>query len=189
MDTATPPPPHAPPPHGARVRDLDRLLVAAGRSDTAAFAELYDALAPRVLGLALEVLRDQHRAEEVAEEALLELWRTASRFDPAQGSALARTIAITHRRAVDGLRAEGDGRREDRDRTPTAPLAHAGGRAALASLPAVQREAVELAYYGGRTHTEVGLQVQAPSGAAAARMRDGLAQLRDLLTAPAIETA
>ena len=138
MDTATPPPPHAPPPRGARVRDLDRLLVAAGRSDTAAFAELYDALAPRVLGLALEVLRDQRRAEEVAEEALLEVWRTASRFDPAQGSALARAIAITHRRAVDRLRAEGDGRREDRDRSSTAPLAHAGGRAALAPLPAVR---------------------------------------------------
>ena len=164
------------------MRDLDRLLVAAGRSDTAAFAELYDALAPRVLGLALQVLGDPRRAEEVAEEAFLEMWRTASRFDPTQGQ---------RPRPGDGhhppacgrppaLRARPTGR--DQSSTPSL-------RTALALLPDVRREAVELAYYDGRTHTEVGLLTQAPSGAAAARMRDGLAQLRDLLMAPVVETA
>ena len=171
----------SPPPRGARVRDLDRLLVAAGRSDTAAFAELYDALAPRVVGLALQVLGDPSRAEEVAEEAFLEMWRTASRFDPTQDSALARAMATTHRRAVDRLRSDAP---MGRDQSSTPSL-----RTALALLPDVRREAVELAYYDGRTHTEVGMLTQAPPGAAAARMRDGLAQLRDLLMAPVVETA
>jgi RNA polymerase sigma-70 factor (ECF subfamily) len=173
--------PSPPPPHGARVRDLDRLLVAAGQADTTAFAELYDALAPRVLGLALQVLGDPRRAEEVAEEAFLEMWRTAPRFDPTQGSALSRATATTHRRAVDRLRADAP---IGRGQASTPSL-----RTALALLPDVRREAVELAYYDGRTHTEVALLTQAPSGAAAARMRDGMAQLRDLLMAPSVETA
>lgn len=178
MDATPLPPP--PPPRGARVRDLDRLLVAAGQADTAAFAELYDALAPRVLGLALQVLGNPRRAEEVAEEAFLEMWRTAPRFDPRQGSALARAMATTHRRAVDRLRSDAP---IVRDQSSTPSL-----RTALAPLADVRRVAVELAYYDGRTHTEVALLTQAPSGAAA-RMRDGLAQLRDLLTAPVVETA
>jgi RNA polymerase sigma-70 factor (ECF subfamily) len=176
--------PLPPPPHGARVRDLDRLLVAAGQADTAAFAELYDALAPRVLGLALQVLGDPRRAEEVAEEAFLEMWRTAPRFDPTRDSALAGAMATTHRRAVGRLRSDAPTGRDRRDQSSTPSL-----RTALALLPDVRREAVELAYYDGRTHTEVALLTQAPSGAAAARMRDGLAQLRDLLTAPVVETA
>ncbi|WP_162259834.1 sigma factor [Nocardioides sp. Soil777] len=166
------------------MRDLDRLLVAAGRSDTAAFAELYDALAPRVLGLALQVLGEPRRAEEVAEAAFLEMWRTAPHFDPTQGSALARAMATTHRRAVDRLRSDAPMGRGRGDQSSTPSL-----RTALAQLPDVRREAVELAYCDGRTHTEVGLLTQAPSGAAAARMRDGLAQLRDLLMAPVVETA
>ena len=167
------------------MRDLDRLLVAAGRSDTAAFAELYDALAPRVLGLALQVLGDPRRAEEVAEEAFLEMWRTASRFDPTQGQrprpddghhppTCGRPPALRERRRGSG---------------PDVHTVARPGATALALLPDVRREAVELAYYDGRTHTEVGMLTQAPSGVAAARMRDGLAQLRDLLMAPVVETA
>jgi len=156
---------------------------------------LYDATASRVHGLVLRVVRDPAQAEEVTQEAFLEIWRTASRFDPERGSALAWLMTIAHRKAVDRVRsAEATSRREttyqqqnqtiDHDTTADAAQASLEAhrvRAALAHLTDVQREAIQLAYFGGYTHTEVAALLDLPVGTAKTRIRDGLIRLRDTI--------
>jgi RNA polymerase sigma-70 factor (ECF subfamily) len=175
--------------------ELGQLLRLASRGDQQAFAKLYDATAARVFGLALRIVRDPAQAEEVAQEAFLEIWRTASRFDPALGSAQAWMLTIVHRKSVDRVRsAEAATRRDHRyhdqnqavDHDSTADAAHASMEArrvrnAMGSLTAVQREALELAYFGGYTHTEVASMLDLPVGTAKTRIRDGLIRLRDTM--------
>jgi RNA polymerase sigma-70 factor (ECF subfamily) len=179
--------------------DLAGLLKACGKGDQEAFAELYDAVASRVLGLAVRVVRDPAQAEEVAQEALLEIWRSSSRFDPDRGSPLGWLLTIVHRKAVDRVRsAEASTRRDVSyhqqnqpiDHDSTAEAAHASldahrVRAALGSLTPIQREALELAYFGGYTHTEVARMLDLPVGTAKTRIRDGLIRLRDTMGVPA----
>lgn len=175
--------------------DLAALLRASARGDEVAFAQLYDATAARVHGLALRVVRDPAQAEEVTQEAFLDVWRTAARFDSDRGSALSWLLTVTHRKAVDRVRsAEASSRRDtsyhqqnqpiDHDSTAEAATASMEARrvrGALASLTPVQREAVELAYFGGYTHTEVATMLQLPVGTAKTRIRDGLIRLRDAM--------
>jgi RNA polymerase sigma-70 factor (ECF subfamily) len=175
--------------------DLAGLLKACGVGDQAAFAQLYDATASRVVGLAVRVVRDPAQAEEVAQEAFLEVWRTSGRFDPAKGSPLGWMLTIVHRKAVDRVRsAEASTRRDtayhqqnqpvDHDATAeaaTASLEARRVRTALASLTDVQRQALELAYFGGYTHTEVATMLDLPVGTAKTRIRDGLIRLRDTM--------
>lgn len=175
--------------------DLSELLRASARGDQAAFAQLYDATASRVHGLALRVVRDPAQAEEVTQEAYLEVWRTASRFDPAKGSALSWLMTIGHRKAVDRVRsAESSSKRDTTyhhqnhtvDHDATADAAHASleakrVRAALDNLTDIQREAIQLAYFGGYTHTEVAALLDLPVGTAKTRIRDGLIRLRDAI--------
>lgn len=183
---------------------LDTLLAAVGRHDAQAFAALYDELAPRIHGMVLRVLRDPHQSEEVTQEVLLELWRAASRFDPDRGSALAWVMTIAHRRAVDRVRASDAGRRRDDaahaessletayDATATAVESSLAARAvqvALAELSTIQRQAIELAYFGGHTHVEVSGLLGIPLGTAKSRIRDGLLRMRDLLTLAVTEPA
>jgi len=179
----------------AAAPDLVDLLRACGRGDETAFARLYDATASRVVGLAVRVVRDPAQAEEVAQEAFLEIWRTAGRFDPAKGSPLGWLLTIVHRKAVDRVRsAEASTRRDttyhqqnhpvEHDSTAEAGLASMEARrvrGALKSLTAVQREALELAYFGGYTHTEVATMLELPIGTAKTRIRDGLIRLRDTM--------
>lgn len=174
---------------------LADLLHRCGRSDEDAFARLYDATASRVHGLALRVVRDPAQAEEVTQEAFLEIWRTAGRYDPARGSAVAWLLTITHRKAVDRVRsAEASSRREttyeqrqqavDHDSTAEAAESSLDAhrvRHALQALTEVQREAVGLAFFGGYTHTEVATMLDLPVGTAKTRIRDGLIRLRDAL--------
>jgi len=182
----------------------ETLLVAAARGEELAFAELYTALAPRVHGLTLRILRDAHLAEEVTQEVLFQVWQRSGAFDPTRGSALAWVMTIAHRRAVDRIRSTAAGRRrdavhaDDESRwTPydeTATRAHASleaesVRAALADLAPAQRQAVELAYFGGHTHTEISHLMGCPVGTAKGRIRDGLARLRDALVVVAPEPA
>lgn len=183
------------PEDGASPPDLADLLKRAGRADEAAFARLYDATAARVHGMALRVVRDPAQAEEVTQEAFLEIWRTASRFDPDRGSALGWLLTITHRTAVDRVRsAEASSRRDssyhqqnqpvDHDATAEAAQASLEAhrvRSAMATLTEVQREAVGLAYFGGYTHTEVAKMLDLPVGTAKTRIRDGLIRLRDTM--------
>ena len=86
--------------------EIDGLLRAVARGDDAAFARLYDLLSPRVFGLARRVLRDPAQAEEMAQEVLVEVWRSANRFDPERGSGLSWVLTIAHRRTVDRVRSE-----------------------------------------------------------------------------------
>lgn len=172
---------------------LADLLNRSSRGDQVAFAELYDATKARVYGLAVRVVRDPAQAEEVAQEAYLEVWRTASRFDVNKGSALSWLMTICHRKAVDRVRsAEASTRRDttyqqqnhtiDIDTTADAAQASMEAqrvRSAMTSLTEVQREALELAFFGGYTHTEVAGILKIPVGTAKTRIRDGLIRLRD----------
>jgi RNA polymerase sigma-70 factor (ECF subfamily) len=175
--------------------DLAELLRLSGRGDEAAFALLYDATAARAFGLAVRVVRDPAQAEEVAQEAFLEIWRTASRFDPKRGSAVSWILTSVHRKAVDRVRsAEASTRRDttyhqknvtvEHDSTAEAAQASMEARRvrqALGSLTQVQREALELAYFKGYTHTEVATMLDLPVGTAKTRIRDGLIRLRDTM--------
>ncbi|CAN5149077.1 ECF RNA polymerase sigma factor SigK [soil metagenome] len=172
---------------------LADLLRRSSRGDQVAFSELYDATQARVYGLAVRVVRDPAQAEEVTQEAFLEVWRTASRFDADKGSAISWLMTICHRKSVDRVRsAEASTRRDtsyhqhnhtiDIDTTADAAQASLEAqrvRSALSSLTEVQREALELAYFGGYTHTEVAGILNLPVGTAKTRIRDGLIRLRD----------
>lgn len=180
-------------PAASAAERLADLLRRSSRGDQVAFAELYDATQSRVFGLAVRVVRDPAQAEEVTQEAFLEVWRTANRFDVEKGSALSWLMTICHRKAVDRVRsAEASTRRDttyhqqnhtiDIDTTADAAQASMEAqrvRSALKSLTEVQREALELAYFGGYTHTEVAGILDLPVGTAKTRIRDGLIRLRD----------
>lgn len=174
---------------------LATLLTRSARGDHAAFAELYDATARRVHGLVLRIVRDPAQADEVTQEVYLQVWRIAARYDEQQGSALAWLMTLAHRRAVDRVRSAEAASRQDttyHQRThavphdTTAEAAEASlearrVRAALDGLTTVQREALELAYFGGYTHTEVATMLDLPVGTAKTRIRDGLIRLRDAM--------
>nr|WP_084108509.1 ECF RNA polymerase sigma factor SigK [Knoellia aerolata] len=175
--------------------DLVALLTRAARGDEAAFAELYDATASRLHGLVVRVVRDRAQSEEVTQDAYLDIWRHCTRYDPAKGSPLSWMMTIAHRKAVDRVRsAEASKAREvtyeattvDREHDSTLEqvevrLDQQRVRRALASLTDTQRGAVELAYLGGHTHTEVAALLDIPLGTAKTRIRDGLIRLRDTL--------
>jgi len=177
---------------GAHLADL---LRRASRGDEGAFAEWYDATSSRAFGLAVRVLRDRAQAEEVTQESYLDCWRHAGRFDHAKGSSVSWLLTIVHSKAVDRVRsAEASTRRDtaygrrEHDvphdqtaETATASLEAARVRTALADLTIKQREAVELAFLGGYTHTEVARLLDLPIGTAKTRIRDGLIRLRDAL--------
>lgn len=175
--------------------DLAELLKLSGRGDEASFAQLYDATSSRAFGLAQRVVRDPAQAEEVLQEAFLEIWRTSARFDRDKGSAISWIFTIVHRKAVDRVRsAEASTRRDTTYHHKNQPVEHDTTaeavqasfearrvRGALDALTAVQREALELAYFGGYTHTEVASMLGLPVGTAKTRIRDGLIRLRDAM--------
>ena len=174
---------------------LVALLSRSSRGDEAAFAEIYDLTSARVYGLARRVVRDPAQAEEVAQEAYLEVWWQSARYDESRGNPLAWILTIVHRRAVDRVRSAESARQRDTryatvgdgpeydvvEEAVTATLDVARVRKALTSLTAVQREAITLAYYGGYTHREVSELLDVPLGTVKTRMRDGLIRLRDTL--------
>ncbi|WP_122260670.1 ECF RNA polymerase sigma factor SigK [Ornithinimicrobium cerasi] len=175
--------------------DLSILLQRVAQRDQAAFAELYDATAPRVYGLALRVLRNPTMAEEVAQEVLLQVWREADKFDPARGSALAWLLTITHRRAVDRVRSEeAQSARLRRyealhENVPFDSTAEAGElrseasrvRSAIDLVGEPHRTTLILAYFEGLTHREVAERTQVPLGTAKTRIRDGLRKMRQVM--------
>ncbi len=177
--------------------DLDALLGRCARGSAVAFQLLYDATADSVYSLALRVVRSPALAEEVAQDALVEVWRTASRFKPSKGSARGWIMTIAHRRAVDKVRREQSQTdriesTKNQPQQPDAPQdvvvdalqAHWEAervRSALDELTDLQREAIDLAYYGGLTHVQVSERLGIPLGTAKTRLRDGLIRLRDSL--------
>ena len=173
--------------------DLDALLTLVARGDQGAFEALYERLARPAYGLIRKVLRDPAQSEEVVQEVLLEVWRTASRFDPARGGAATWVLTIAHRRAVDRVRSEAAaaGREQRTSRVPAAGDAVADSveatldaellRRCLEGLSDVQRESITLAYYGGYTYPEVAKLLEVALGTIKSRIRDGLHRLRDCL--------
>jgi len=174
---------------------LDGLLARVGRGDQAAFEAVYDNLAGPVYGLILRVVRDPAQSEEVSQEVLLEVWRTAARFDPARGSAATWVMTIAHRRAVDRVRSAAAATAREQ-RTAEVPIPHDAVadvveasldaervRRCLDGLTEHQRESITLAYYGGYTYREVASLLKVPAGTVSTRMRDGLIRLRDCLAA------
>ena len=173
--------------------DLDALLTLVARGDQGAFEALYERLARPAYGLIRKVLRDPAQSEEVVQEVLLEVWRTASRFDPARGGAATWVLTIAHRRAVDRVRSEAAaaGREQRTSRVPAAGDAVADSveatleaellRRCLDGLSDVQRESITLAYYGGYTYPEVAKLLEVALGTIKSRIRDGLNRLRDCL--------
>jgi RNA polymerase sigma-70 factor, ECF subfamily len=175
----------------------DEAVVAlVARSDDTALAELYDRFGRVAYGVALRILRDEKLAEDAVQEGFLAAWRSADRFMPERGKASTWILTLVHRRAVDLVRRE-DRRRADAlvdDLEPT-PADSAEDdawlrferervQAALKQLPDQQREALELAYYGGFSQSELAERLGQPVGTIKSRMFTGLARLRELLAEP-----
>ncbi len=174
-------------------RDLDDLLVHVARGDQAAFEALYDRLVGPVYGVIRRVLRDPSQSEEVTQEVLLEVWRTAARFDPAMGGAATWVMTIAHRRAIDRVRsttAAAEREHKTADLRPPhdevaeaveASLDRERVRRCLDGLTEVQRESITLAYYGGYSYRQVADLLKVTLGAIKTRIRDGLIRMRDCL--------
>ncbi|OBF92922.1 RNA polymerase subunit sigma [Mycobacterium sp. 852002-51163_SCH5372311] len=175
--------------------DLDALLRKVAGGDRDAFATVYDLTKSRVYGLVIRVLRDAGYSEETTQEIYLEVWRTASEYDSAKGSALAWLLTMAHRRAVDRVRAEQAGTKRE-GRYGAATVETAGDVVAdsaiasderrrvtrcLEGLTEAQRECIELAYYGGLTYAEVSQRLAANLSTIKSRMRDALRGLRNCL--------
>ena len=173
--------------------DLEQLLARVVTGDHAAFAELYDRTASRVLGLIRRILLDPAQSEEVAQEVFLEIWQSAARFDPNRGSATTWILTMAHRRAIDRIRSSQAGRDRDlrvgvRDYSPDLDdvseqaeirLDNERVRRAMARLTELQRQAITLAYYEALTHTEIAARLGVPLGTVKTRLRDGMIRLRD----------
>ncbi|WP_314224231.1 sigma-70 family RNA polymerase sigma factor [Streptomyces zaehneri] len=175
--------------------EADELLVLVAGGDQRAFEQLYGLVSGPVFGLVRRVVRDPAQSEEVAQEVLLEAWRSAGRFDPNRGSALSWILTLAHRRAVDRVRSaraavDREQREASRFHDPAfdqvaeeveAGLERQLVRRCLDRLTALQRQSVTLAYYDGYTYREVADRLKLPLGTVKTRMRDGLTRLRDCL--------
>lgn len=181
------------------VRDLDaasaeRLLARVARGDQTAFRALFDALSGSVYGMALRMLRDSGLAEDITQDAFLDVWRRAAHYDVARGSARSWVLTIAHRRAVDVIRSREAARARERRSAeaeavdgPEESVVSADVRRevqkCLDALTPLQRESVELAYFGGCTYRQVAERLDRPLPTIKTRMRDGLIRLRDCLEA------
>jgi RNA polymerase sigma-70 factor (ECF subfamily) len=184
-------------------RDLahlsDEALVAlVARADQGALEELYDRFGHVAYGLALRVLRDPALAEDAVQEGFLTVWRTAARFVPERAKASTWILTLVHRRAVDVVRREQPRRTEPLEAAPQPAanltedeawlrLQRTRVQEALRRLPDQQREAIELAYYGGFTQSELADRLGEPLGTIKSRMFAGMARLRELLGDPGHE--
>ena len=171
-------------------RTLERLVDAAGRGDVGAFTRLYDLVGRRVYSLALGVLGDPSRAEDVTHRVFVEVWRPDAGFNIEQGSALSRLLALTHRLAVQHARAEQrasgteeailDGLGSELDGTIDRGLDNLNQRSMadhLEALTNLQRQALVLAYFRGCTYRQMAQLLDTPVPTLKVRIRDGLERL------------
>jgi RNA polymerase sigma-70 factor (ECF subfamily) len=180
------------PPPLAHLSD-EALPALVARGDEAALAELYDRFGRVAYGLALRIIRDAALAEDAVQDAFLAAWRTAVSFDPGRGTASTWLLTLVHRRAVDVVRREERRRADPLEADPSA-----GGdstdetaavreqrrrvQTALTQLTPVERQALELAYYGGLSQSELAERLGIPLGTVKSRMFVALGKLRDLLS-------
>jgi len=175
----------------------DEALVAlVARGDDGALGELYDRVGRVAYGIAYRILRDERLAEDAVQDGFLAVWRSAASYRAERAKASTWIVTLVHRRAVDIVRREERRRAEPLEvgRHPDAadPLGSAEDvawlglereivQAALRSLPDAQREAIELAYYGGYSQSELAERLGVPLGTIKSRMFAGLARLREVL--------
>ncbi len=171
----------------------ERVLEAVGRGDHDALGVLYDRFGRLAYGLAFRILRDQALAEDAVQEAFLAVWRSADAYKRERAKPSTWILTVVHRRAVDLVRREERRRGEPLDAAPepssgpvdedaTLRERRAAVQAALTELPGDQRQALELAYYGGLTQSELAERLGVPLGTVKSRMFAGLGRLRELLT-------
>ena len=184
-----------PEPEVADDLSIESLLRDVAEGDRAAFAEVYDRISSRVLGLIIRLLRDRAQSEEVMQEVFLEIWQQAAKFDANRGSGMAWVLTMAHRRAIDRIRASQKSHERDlrigiRDmerefdgvsESVEIRIENERVKHAMSRLTPLQREAVVLAYYGGYTHTEMSQILGIPLGTVKTRLRDGMIRLRDEL--------
>lgn len=172
------------------------LVIAIGRWQHPALAEAFRRHSGAVFALARRLLNEPAQAEEIVQEVFLRLWNAPERFDPSRGSLRSYLLTQTHGRAVDAIRSDTSRRRrEDRDeQRATAAgydlerevgdmIVEEHVRAAVAGLSPTEREAIELAYFGGHTYREVAVILNEPEGTIKARIRTGMVRLRSGLAA------
>ena len=178
--------------------DLDALMHRVARHDADAFAVFYDHTRARVYGLVARVLRDSGYSEETTQEVYLEVWRTAEAYDSAKGSALSWLMTMAHRRAIDRVRAEqaATARESRYGASAVEPPGDVVAELAIAAderrrvaecldgLTDIQRQCIEMAYYGGLTYAEVSQRLSANLSTIKSRMRDALRGLRHCLGVP-----
>jgi RNA polymerase sigma-70 factor (ECF subfamily) len=188
-------PQHRPAASAGREAELAVLISQIARGDQQAYGQFYDCTAGALLGMVLRVVRDREQSEQVMQEVLVEVWRTASRFDPSQGSALSWVMTMAHRRAVGRVRSDRPAdERENRasaagvlddgpSGTAEATLDAGRVRRCLGTLTQEQRESVTLVYYGAYSCGEAGTLLGVPAGTVRTRLRDALIRIRDGLGA------
>ena len=170
----------------------EQVLEAVGRGDHDALGTLYDRFGRLAYGLAFRILRDQSLAEDAVQEAFLAVWRSADAYKRERAKPSTWILTVVHRRAVDLVRREERRRGEPLEAAPeptsgpadedaTLRARRAAVQAALTELPDDQRRALELAYYGGLTQSELAERLGVPLGTVKSRMFAGLGRLRELL--------
>ena len=175
------------------------LLARVAGGDTEAFSQLYDRLANVLFSIAVRILHDAHDAEDVVQEVFVQIWAKAGSYDPRLGKPVTWAITLLRNKAIDRLRVSQRGHRlveavtaeqlagETLHEAPNAPLlgqeTARAVRGAVAQLAPEQKQAIEMAFFGGLTQTEIAATLQAPLGTVKARIRRGMLELREALEA------
>jgi RNA polymerase sigma-70 factor, ECF subfamily len=182
----------------ADIRNLadEEVMQLVGEGSPRAFELLYDRHGGAAFSLAYRMVGDRVAAEDISQEAFLSIWRSRMRYDPARGSVRTWVLGIVHNRAIDALRRGGvherrreefegiEERHEARERTDVEAARREEARSvrsALDTLPVDQRRTIELAYFGGFSHSQIAELLDEPIGTIKGRMRLGLGKLRDQL--------
>ncbi|MEO8485316.1 MAG: sigma-70 family RNA polymerase sigma factor [Betaproteobacteria bacterium] len=178
--------------------DLSPLVARVALGDRAAFRTLYEATAPSLLGVALRILRDRGRAEDVIQDAFVNVWHRAGSYRETAGAPMTWLTAIVRNRALDAMRSESrheassltddeDAMADIEDDRPDALalLTQAADalaiRACLATIDGSQRQCLALAYYRGLSHSEMAAHLGSPIGSVKVWLRRGLEKLRRCL--------